>query len=443
MKKVLALSLYLLFAGMLFPADEPLVTVSVDTWGLIENNKMAYLDYHYLTSTLFWSEVVLLDIPTKAKTVLVPTDGTYPFYISYGFSGNHLAYLAYTGTGSGSGGGGGGGSTSSLQYKNTATGATRALSNSTAWKEMVWVGGNIVTWVDYRYQVPLTIDSVNSEIYIYNLAISQEQRLTTDHAYQGYPVTDGQRVAWIDYSASYGKLFLHTLSTGETREIAPFAAGKNNPRIAGNYVVWEDYRNLTTDPKNVDLYLYDIAADVSKPICTAPGFQGRLYINGTNVVWEDYRNASPTDSLNADVYGYNISADCEFASVVGPGYQAHPTLNGDTLCWFSHETSQMQLMMQMLDETPAIEASKARKSSRLSLRLSAEGILHIAGAEPGALVSVRVYDLAGRCVTTSSPCPGNSSGCLTVSLDRRLAKGVYALSVRAGERTYRQKAIAW
>src|SRR3989339_225791 len=188
MKRKLALFLWLAFAGALFPADEPLVTVSVDTWGLIENNKMAYLDYHYLTTTLFWAEVVLLDIPTKAKTVLVPTDGSYPFYISYGFSGNHLAYVAYQGTGGGSGGGGyQGGSTSELEYKNTTTNETRALSSNTAWKEMVWVGGNIATWVDYRHYDSLTLDSLNSEIYIYNLSTNVEQRLTSDHDFQSYP----------------------------------------------------------------------------------------------------------------------------------------------------------------------------------------------------------------------------------------------------------------
>jgi len=89
------------------------------------------------------------------------------------------------------------------------------------------------------------------------------------------------------------------------------------PSVDGNLMVEEDYRN---DPNryptfgltsNSDIYIADLSAPVDSnyavptyPICTAPGPQMDPRISGNIVVWEDYR-----DGLQSDIYMYDLSVD--------------------------------------------------------------------------------------------------------------------------------------
>jgi beta propeller repeat protein len=86
------------------------------------------------------------------------------------------------------------------------------------------------------------------------------------------------------------------------------------PAIDGNLVVWEDYRN---DPDrlwgwydflndNADIYIYDIEAGESYPLCTAAGPQLTPRISGDLVVWEDWR-----DGMQSDIHLYDLSVDTD------------------------------------------------------------------------------------------------------------------------------------
>jgi|GEM_PF-7015796 hypothetical protein len=417
-------------AGGVMP-DEVLTSVSIDTWGLMSAGKAAYLDYHYATSTLFWAEVALVDLKTKAKTVEVPngTGAAYPYYIDYGYFKNSLAWIPYDVGGSGGGGGYGGGRTTYLYYKNISTGASRQLISNNAWKQMVWVGGDVVTWVDYRNWDSTTIDSLNSEIYMYNLAASQERRITADHLYQEKPYTDGQRIVWIEYSPTYGKLYQHTISSGTTAEVAPFAAGKDNPRIDGNTVVWEDYRNAGSDNKNADIYLYDIASGAVQPVCTATKYQGNPFAAGGMVVWEDYRNATAADSTNSDIYGYNIYTGTEAALVSGAGYQGHPTLLGDTLCWVDYSGGSMRLMTKVLAGTgvPLGKENEARRPVKLMGIDGGRMLLHYGDA--AQRLTIGVMDVAGKRISEKNIMT-SASGDAQIGPEAGWTSGTYIVSIR-------------
>lgn len=100
------------------------------------------------------------------------------------------------------------------------------------------------------------------------------------------------------------------------------------PSIDGNYVVWEDYRNdadgrpdfVNWLDDNPDIYVSDIT-DVTGPddhfppaypLCTASGPQFAPRISGNLVVWEDWR-----DSVNvqSDIYAYDLSVDSDGDSI--------------------------------------------------------------------------------------------------------------------------------
>lgn len=421
-------------------ADEILSTVTIDTWGLLSKGRMVYMDYHYVTTTTYWAEVIMVDLTTKAKTTLFPTDGrTFPYYLAYGFSGDHLAYVPYNA--SGGTGGYAGGATCYLYDRNVCTGATKQLTSSSAWKEMVWVAGNIVVWVDYRNRVPLTQDSLNSEIYLYDLAAEQERRITSDHAYQSYPCTDGVNLVWIDYEKGYGRLFLRSLGTGETREINEYPAGKNNPRLNGRYVVWEDYRHTGSNPKNVDVYGYDIETDQVVPVCLAPGFQGRIFVSGTRVVWEDYRNAV-TDSMNADVYGYDFASGTETPFIQRDGYQAHPTLSGDTLCWFDKNAALMTLQLTRLPASGLKGKTNCPALIPVNPSISTTGLFRTQGLAPCSRVEIRLLDMAGRCLVSKTGYSG-STGRAVVDLGLRPPHAMYGIRLTVGSETSFHKVLVW
>ncbi|MFB3881622.1 MAG: S8 family serine peptidase [Armatimonadota bacterium] len=95
------------------------------------------------------------------------------------------------------------------------------------------------------------------------------------------------------------------------------------PAIDGHIVVWEDYRNDPDGMRGVDLlsdnsdiYICDLN-DVSgpddhfpevHPLCTAPGPQFAPRISGNWVVWEDWRD---TANAQSDIYAYDLAVDSD------------------------------------------------------------------------------------------------------------------------------------
>lgn len=87
-----------------------------------------------------------------------------------------------------------------------------------------------------------------------------------------------------------------------------------NACIDGKFVVWTDYRN---DPDgyrdwyypivdNPDIYLHDLSTQQTYPLCTKPDWQLLPRVSGNLVVWEDWR-----DGVQADIYLYDLTVDSD------------------------------------------------------------------------------------------------------------------------------------
>ena len=120
-----------------------------------------------------------------------------------------------------------------------------------------------------------------------------------------------------------------------------------NPRIQGDIVVWEDYRN---DPfggyrgdgiGNPDIYAYNISSHKEFPICTQKEGDGiknssQQYpdVWGNYVVWEDWRNG------NADIYIYDLSDPDQPANgtrlTFNPKNQIEPRIWGNYVVWIDY-----------------------------------------------------------------------------------------------------------
>jgi beta propeller repeat protein len=89
------------------------------------------------------------------------------------------------------------------------------------------------------------------------------------------------------------------------------------PSIDGNLVVWEDYRDdpdRVRNPSdfmgdNADIYIHDLETSTTRPLCAAPGPQLLPRISGDLVEWEDWRDATPDSQ--SDIYVYDLSVDTD------------------------------------------------------------------------------------------------------------------------------------
>ncbi len=89
------------------------------------------------------------------------------------------------------------------------------------------------------------------------------------------------------------------------------------PSIDGNLIVWEDYRNdpdRVWDPSDsmgddADIYIHDLETSTTHPLCTAPGPQLLPRISGDLVVWEDWRDTTP--DAQSDIYLYDLAMDTD------------------------------------------------------------------------------------------------------------------------------------
>jgi beta propeller repeat protein len=188
------------------------------------------------------------------------------------------------------------------------------VSGVTEWHPSI--SGNRVVYTDCAYPgqlrgVHLARDPVGGRLTFEEFPIPQ-----TSSWFRDCPMISGDFVVWMDY---WDGDFYHAdvravdLRTGVPFPVstvpgsAPQSSTEVGMDVSGGIVVWEDWRNnpghWNEPPFNCDIYGYDLSTGVEFPICTATGPQHRPRVSGNLVVWEDYRDLSK----QGDVYGYRLN----------------------------------------------------------------------------------------------------------------------------------------
>ena len=144
------------------------------------------------------------------------------------------------------------------------------------------VGGDYVVWTD------------NPDLYAYRLSTGEEFLVSStsnnDNVMRS-PVIDGDYISYTEYSANpysccYSYVYAYRISTGEEIKVSN-SDSAYNPRIDGDYIVWEDDRS-----GNYDIYAYEISTGEEFAVTTADNDQTDPQIDGDYIVWQDYRNGS-------------------------------------------------------------------------------------------------------------------------------------------------------
>jgi beta propeller repeat protein len=133
------------------------------------------------------------------------------------------------------------------------TNQERRLTTTTSIREdLLSINGNIITWSDDRYAVPIPgkkayITDQNNEIFIYDLTTGQERRITENPGSDLHPVIDDNHIAWLrkpDSRKVNGDIFLYDLENGMERRISSSTYASQQPwlSISENRIVWADAR---------------------------------------------------------------------------------------------------------------------------------------------------------------------------------------------------------
>jgi beta propeller repeat protein len=141
-----------------------------------------------------------------------------------------------------------------------------------------------------------------STIYLYNRSDSSSVQISSS-GNDRTPAIFGSNVVWQNMSATGKKrIMLFNITTGKTRPIPPAGVtfDQTNPKISGDYIVWEDTR--ARNPYT-DIYLYDLS-DGSEHLLTPSSAGGKFMpaVYGNRIVWQDWRAIESGTGNNPDIY---------------------------------------------------------------------------------------------------------------------------------------------
>jgi beta propeller repeat protein len=197
----------------------------------------------------------------------------------------------------------------------------------------------------YMFDTPFSTEngrvvwSENSKIFLYVRTTGKEKSLTTDesrddpHLYRQNrnPIITSDRIIWIGdqvYPSTRSEIFLLNL-TSQNRQLVFSGPGKIDTLSAdGSRIVWVDKRN---EPGDGDIYLYDIDQNEERPLCTAPDLQQYPRISGDYVVWEDFRDGIPA------IYLYNLTSRTESRISDLTFIASMPYISGNYIAWTQYD----------------------------------------------------------------------------------------------------------
>jgi len=130
----------------------------------------------------------------------------------------------------------------------------------------------------------------DANIWLLNIRTGEKTQITTNNKDQLAPAIYGNSVIWVDLRSGSDFLkyvYLYDIQTKQMEQLSlnySTTKGITFPSIYGDKISWTNSR-----PGQEDVYLYDIAKNVSQRIST-DGFSGAPQIYGNAIIWIDHVN---------------------------------------------------------------------------------------------------------------------------------------------------------
>jgi beta propeller repeat protein len=262
---------------------------------------------------------------------------------------------------------------------------------SPAWVSGIDISGDIIVWSDLRNEKtdPSALEDIgeaNADIFLYNFKTKEQKQITSELSAQINPKIWGNYLVWQDNRNDVSKeypgrwsLYLYNIDTGKekliTSTLAPHAAFD----IRDNQIVWEDERNFkgtneirggeNIPQNNKDIYLYDIAAGKEIPIATGSFMESNPDVCGHYVVWEDRNNGT----LNADIALYDLSTK-QIKYLTKDKYnQGTPQIYGNYVVWMDERRGTSSNDVYINGKAPNSDIFLYDLKNKKEVRLTGDG----------------------------------------------------------------------
>lgn len=178
------------------------------------------------------------------------------------------------------------------------------------------VDNTTIVWRDHR--------DGRAAIYGYDLVSGAEYLIASGSQSYGPPAISGRHVVWEQYTGDSWDVAVHDLSTRQTATLAGGPDDQISPRVAGGRVVYE-HRPAAGGPPSLKLATIGGGPAVtltSDHLITAPAIAGNL------VVWEDWRDGV------SGVFVYDIARQQEQPVTRAEGAR-RPAIDGLAVAWIN------------------------------------------------------------------------------------------------------------
>jgi beta propeller repeat protein len=194
------------------------------------------------------------------------------------------------------------------------------------------IDGDRIVWTDLRNDPQLQDTDVVCDIYLYNLTLGQETRLTTgaNHSSKGPPDLWGDLVVWNDNRNGNFSIYGYRFSSGTESKMTNTTSGQYHPRISSRALAWYDDR-FAPDMDHMDLFYLDLQTG-REVRATMTGMVESFDLWGDRLVWAD-TSRSEAPGNYGDIFLHNISRNSTKLFYSSDWSQYDPAVWGGRIIW--------------------------------------------------------------------------------------------------------------
>ncbi|MFZ1789423.1 MAG: hypothetical protein WAT92_13980 [Saprospiraceae bacterium] len=184
----------------------------------------------------------------------------------------------------------------------------------------------------------LTLIHINQPIYaqICSNGVSMER---TGNSSNSKHDQDGNYIVYENNDAGTRRIFLYNLVTEATIQVSEEGTFPRNPKISGDYIVWEESFNIGFD----EISLYKISTNgPAINISNTPNNDDDPQIDGNKVVWE------AISGMSTDIFMYNIQDEVILNLTNDVIQDVDPQVSGNNILWRRSD----DLLLFQLDQAP-------------------------------------------------------------------------------------------
>ncbi|MCK5795741.1 MAG: hypothetical protein KAI47_01050 [Deltaproteobacteria bacterium] len=210
-----------------------------------------------------------------------------------------------------------------------------------------------------------------SSVYHLPFGGSQLQDLAGQKGGVGHVRGAGDIVVWMQSAPGWGayQIVAYNLKTHQAKRISPTTKNQWMPQVSGDKIVWVDGRNEPKNsdwmqPRNSDIYVYDLKTGKTDPVLLHPATQEEPDVWGDWVVWQDYRaNPNLFQGSEVDIYAKNLKTGTIYQITDRPEMELYARVDHDRIFYQAIDRVNKWRPILMVD-LPAWLKAKAKSKAQ-------------------------------------------------------------------------------